>query len=159
MSPATTYSDTTFYSLGGNVARVSILPNQTTLSGVVRQDFSTGLWRNDTTNIPDQSIYRNAAKAFHVPNFGDQGFVVFVGGDAPPTEESFYEEGNHMVDMSVITLLDPVSGTWYTQTATGDIPPPRVEFCAVGTTSADNSTYEMYYNPNPSPIPLPLPLT
>ncbi|KIV93066.1 hypothetical protein PV10_04311 [Exophiala mesophila] len=144
MSPAAAYSDTAFYSLGGNVLRRSMLPNQTVLSGVVRHDFTTGLWRNDTTDIPGQNNYRNMAKAFHVPNFGAEGFVAFVGGEAPPTEESFYEEGTYMVDMSVITLLDVASGTWYTQAATGDIPPPRVEFCAVGTTSADNSSYEIF---------------
>lgn len=46
--------------------------------------------------------------------------------------------------MSVITMYDIASGTWYTQTATGDIPPPRSEFCAVGAAGNNGSSFELY---------------
>lgn len=143
-APAVAFSDSKFYAFGGNIIKLSALPNMTVLSGLVAQDFESGRWDNVTASIPNQSPYRTQAKAAFVPNFGDQGFIVTVGGESPETEESFYEEGKFMTDMSTITLYDIASGAWYTQTATGDIPPPRSEFCAVGATSTDGSTFEMY---------------
>ena len=143
MSPAAVATNSTFYSLGGNIIDATKLPDQTVLSGLVTQDLSTGVWSNLTTVIPNQSNYRNMAKAIYVPDYGAAGFLVFVGGDSPPTEEGFYEQGQSMVDMSIITLYDISSGIWYTQTATGDIPPPRVEFCAVGAASTNNSAFDM----------------
>jgi hypothetical protein len=135
---ATTYTDSTFYSLGGNVVpAMAGLPNMNVLQGLVSQDFSSTKWSNATTNIPNQNQYRTQAKAVHVTNFGDKGYIVYVGGESPPVEASLYESGTYMVDMATITLYDITSGTWFTQTATGDIPPPRSEFCAVGAASAD----------------------
>jgi hypothetical protein len=45
--------------------------------------------------------------------------------------------------MSNITVYDVHSDTWYYQTATGDVPPPRSEFCAAGSSPTDNSSYEV----------------
>ncbi|KAK5058536.1 hypothetical protein LTR84_010799 [Exophiala bonariae] len=143
-APAIAFSESAFYAFGGNVFKPAALPNMTVLSGVVTQDFSSQRWDNVTTNIPNQSQYRTQAKSVFVPNFGDKGFIVTVGGESPETEESFYEEAKFMTDMSTITLYDIASDTWYTQTATGEIPPPRSEFCAVGVNSSDGSSFEMF---------------
>lgn len=143
-APAAGFTKSKFYSFGGNVFKPNALPNMTVLSGLVTQDFATGRWENTTANIPNQSPYRTQAKSVLVPGYGEEGFFVIVGGESPPTEESFYERGTFMTDMSVITLYDVSSGTWYTQTATGDIPPPRSEFCAVGAASSDNTSFEVY---------------
>lgn len=56
---------------------------------------------------------------------------------------SIYETGNAMADMSVITLYDVASETWFTQEAPGDIPPPRSEVCAVGAASSDDRYFEL----------------
>ncbi len=138
---AVTYTNSSFYSFGGNV--VNSLPDVTVLSGLVTRDFAAEDWNNATVSIPDQSKYRTQARAVHVPNFGGQGFVAVVGGEAPATADSTYETGTAMVDMSTITLYDIETGSWYTQTATGDIPPPRAEFCAVGAASSDGQYFEM----------------
>lgn len=143
-APATAFSDSKFYSFGGNVFKPAALPNMTVLSGLVMQDLASDRWENATASVPAQDPYRTQAKGLIVPNFGDQGYFVVVGGENPPTEESFYELGTFMADMSVITMYDIASGTWYSQKATGDIPPPRSEFCIVGAASSDGSSFEMY---------------
>lgn len=133
---ANTYTNDTFYNYGGNIVPANALPDMTVLSGLVTRDLVAQDWDNTTATLPDQNKFRTQARMVHAPNFGNQGYLVMVGGEAPPTEESFYETGAHMVDMATITLYDIESQTWYTQTATGDIPPPRSEFCAVGAASS-----------------------
>ncbi|OAG41902.1 hypothetical protein AYO21_03905 [Fonsecaea monophora] len=139
---ANAYTNSTFYNFGGNV--VSSLPDMTVLSGLVTRDFEAQSWMNSTAILPNQSRYRTQARMVHAPTFGNQGFLVVVGGEAPPTQESVYEAGAHMVDMSVITLYDIETGNWYTQTATGAIPPPRSEFCAVGASSRGGARFELF---------------
>jgi hypothetical protein len=140
---ANVYTDTTFYNFGGNVVPPGALPNMTVLSGLVTRDLVGQAWTNTTADLPDQSKYRTQARMVHAPNFGTQGFLVMVGGESPPIEASFYETGSFLTDMATITLYDIETGTWYTQTATGDIPPPRSEFCAVGAASSDGTTFEL----------------
>ena len=142
-APANAFTNSTFYSFGGNVFAPNALPNMTVLSGLVTEDFSSQTWKNSTVQIPSQNIFRTQSRAVYVPNFGEQGFLVVVGGESPPTDSSFYETGTAMVDMSVITLYEIATDTWYTQLATGDIPPPRSEFCAVGSASSDGQYFEV----------------
>ncbi|KIW29257.1 uncharacterized protein PV07_05082 [Cladophialophora immunda] len=139
---ANAFTNSTYYNFGGNV--VSSLPDMTVLSGLVTRDFVAQSWTNSTAIIPNQSRYRTQARMVYTPNFGSQGFLVMVGGEAPPTEASVYETGAHMVDMSTITLYDIETGNWFTQTATGDIPPPRSEFCAVGAASRGGKRFELF---------------
>ncbi|EXJ91966.1 hypothetical protein A1O3_00516 [Capronia epimyces CBS 606.96] len=141
---ANAFSDSTFFSLGGNIMAPGDFPNMTVMAGLVTQDFASTTWSNKSAELPTQSKFRTEARAVHVPNFGEEGFLVVVGGEAPPTEVSVYETGFAMVDMSVITLYDIANDTWFTQEATGDIPPPRSEFCAVGTPSSDGQYFELF---------------
>ena len=141
-APAYAFSNSTLYCFG-DVALLYDLPNMTVLSGLVTQDFSSQTWENNTAQIPNQSPFRTESRAVFVPNFGDQGFLLVVGGESPPTEASFYQEGDWMVDMSIITLYEIATEAWYTQRATGDIPPPRSVFCAVGSASSDGQYFEM----------------
>lgn len=143
-APAVAFSDSMLYAFGGNVFKPSSLPNMTVLSGLVTQDFETARWDNVTANVPNQNPYRTQAKSVFAPGYGGEGFVITVGGESPENEASFYEEGKFLTDMSVITMYDIASGTWYTQTATGDIPPPRSEFCAVGAAGNNGSSFELY---------------
>jgi hypothetical protein len=140
---ANAYTQTTYYNLGGNIVP-SGTSSMVVLSGLVTRDLVAQDWRNATTDIPNQSQYRTQSKMVHVPNFGTSGYLVVVGGESPPTDVSTYEGGTHMVDMATITLYDIDSKTWYTQTATGDIPPPRSEFCVAGSASASGKRYELF---------------
>ncbi|KIX99548.1 uncharacterized protein Z520_05124 [Fonsecaea multimorphosa CBS 102226] len=139
---ANTFTNSTYYNFGGDV--VSSLPDMTVLSGLVTRDFVAQSWTNSTAILPNQSRYRTQARMVHTADFGGQGFLVIVGGEAPPTAASVYEGGDYMVDMSTITLYNIETGSWYTQTATGDIPPPRSEFCAVGASARGGNRFEMF---------------
>jgi hypothetical protein len=55
------------------------------------------------------------------------------------------------VSFSKIDFLDIAStkngksdGTWYSQTATGEIPDPRTDFCIVAASAPDNSSHNIY---------------
>jgi hypothetical protein len=136
---AFTASNANFYSLGGVLS--SDIDN--TVEGFLTYDFGTSGWSNSSSAGAAQSAYSVQAEAVFIPNFGKMGLLAFLGGDSPPNQAYQYEKGAALVDMSNITIYDPDSETWYHQTATGSIPPPRSEFCAVGSAPTDNSTYEM----------------
>lgn len=141
------YSDKAFFSYGGSFEPYNSRSHMAVLSGLVVQNFSDGTWSNHSTVFAGREQYRTQARAVFSPNFGDEGFLVVVGGEAPPTGSSVYYEGRAMVDMSTITLYDIANRAWSVQTATGDIPPLRSEFCAVGIASEDNTTFEMHVFP------------
>jgi len=149
------HSDKAFYSLGGSFdAGASDFPDAV-LSGLIVEDFAKGAWDNYPTAFNGQATYRTQARAVLSPNFGSDGFLVVVGGEAPPTKSYAYNEGRSMVEMSAITLYDIANKAWFVQTATGDIPPIRSEFCTVGSPSADGKTYEMYvFTSEPLPLHL-----
>jgi len=137
---AFTASNANFYSLGGVVSTDIWAP----VEGLLTYDFGTSRWSNSSSAGAAQSAYSVQAEAVFIPNFGNMGLLAFLGGDSPPPNKAYgYEEGAALVDMSNITIYDPDSETWYHQTATGSIPPPRSEFCAVGSAPTDDSTYEM----------------
>jgi len=139
---AWTATDSTFYSLGGSIIGTGNYVPNIILSGLVEYDGSAGTWQNYSTSIPGSSPFINEAQAAFAPNFGKQGIITIVGGASPPQQTFVYEGGASLRDMSEILLYDPSSNTWYVQRATGDIPPPRTEFCAVGA-SSDGQTFEL----------------
>lgn len=143
---AFTSSDISFYSLGG--ASVSVLNDSglvnTTVSGLATFGFGAGAWNTQSSAGASQSGNSVFAEAVFIPNFGEQGLITFLGGESPPNSTYEYETGAALVDMSNITIYDPKTQAWYHQTATGDIPPPRAEFCAVGNAPNDNATFEIF---------------
>lgn len=68
-----------------------------------------------------------------VPSFGIDGILIVLGGGDLPSG-----------GFNLITIYDSHAESWYSQTATGDIPEPRTGFCAVGAQGGDSSTFEMY---------------
>ena len=53
------------------------------------------------------------------------------------------------IDIFDVASIDDSSnttnaGSWYRQQATGDIPDPRADYCLVGATAPDNSSYNIY---------------
>lgn len=138
------YSDKAFYSLGGSYDGDDAESPDTVISGLVVHDFAQGTWDNYSTASDSQTSRRTQAHAVLSPNFGLDEFVVVVGGAAPATAISGNYEGRSMVGMSDISIYDIADKSWFVQTATGDIPPIRSEFCAVGSPSDDGKTFEMY---------------
>lgn len=147
---AFTTSADNFYSLGGAVPgamSTSADPlNQygfEALTAFVTYNFASGTWKNASSLSASPTGYLVQSQVLSMPNFGKAGLLAVLGGEAPPNSSYQYEAGTDLVDMSNITIYDIDSDTWYYQTATGSVPPPRSEFCAVGSASTDNNTYEM----------------
>ena len=132
-------SSNAFYSLSGEESDQS-----NAIPGFLEYNFGTSSWSNTSSIGSYASQYTVQGQAVSVPNFGDEGVLLFVGGDSPPNSTYQYEAGVALVNMGNITIYDVQSTTWYYQEATGDIPPPRSEFCSSGAVAADNSSYEMY---------------
>jgi hypothetical protein len=139
-SAASTASDTTFYSLGGNLAEPFVSP-YVAVQGLVEHDFAANTWLNLSSKPATQSGFLVSGGASYTIGFGEAGFLIFLGGVIPSTQ-IFDFNGTQQADMSLITLYDIHSGKWYHQTATGTIPPPRQLFCLVGSSSVEGS-FEM----------------
>lgn len=75
-----------------------------------------------------------------VPSFGEEGVMVMIGGIAPTNS---WDTSGALRSMTNITVFDPETGSWYSQTATGDVPMARKNMCVVGVQSSNESTYEM----------------
>lgn len=138
-------SNTSFFSLGGVVAEASAPPD-TAVQGLIEYEYATGEWKNTSSLNATSNGYLVGAQASYTPGsgqggFGEAGFLVIVGGNDPDTQ-LFDPEYPKLVDMSNITLFDIATQTWYHQTATGTVPPPRQYFCSVAATSIQ-ATFEM----------------
>jgi hypothetical protein len=147
---AFTGSANNFYSLGGAVPGVLNTSSDPlnaygfeALEGLVIYDFASSGWKNTSSLGGSQTGYSVQSQVLSMPDFGKAGLLAVLGGESPMNQSYEYEEGAALVDMSNITIYDIESDTWYYQTATGSVPPPRSEFCAVGSAPTDNSTYEM----------------
>jgi hypothetical protein len=137
---ASVTSNSSFYCLGGNIAEPSASP-YVAVQGLIEYEFGSDKWTNTSSLSATASGYLVGGQAAFTPDFGQAGFLVFIGGSDPDTQ-AFNPDGAPLVDMSNITLYDLEQKTWYHQTATGTIPPPRQFFCSVGGTSVQD-TFEM----------------
>lgn len=133
-------SNSSFYSLGGSIAEPSASP-LIAVQGLTEYEFASDKWTNTSSLSATASGYLVGGQAAFTPDFGQAGFLVFLGGSDPDTQE-FDPDGAPLVDMSNITLYDLEQKTWYHQTTTGTVPPPRQYFCSVGGRSVQD-TFEM----------------
>lgn len=96
-----------------------------------------------------------------------QGVLVAIGGVVDPPElaygmhDSAEQNAGNDVDPNFMTTLpvyDIASQVWFPQEASGDIPGPLTDFCAIGTNTTDPSSFEVYVyggnNGTPSASPL-----
>ena len=108
------------------------------------RDLRAQVWANSTADLPNQSSYRTAGEnGARIHFYRWRRVPIMVEGESPRTEALEYETGSRMADMETVSLYDTSSGTWYTQTATGDVPPPRSEFCAMEALNGGNHV-ELY---------------
>ncbi|KAK5009776.1 hypothetical protein LTR28_013455 [Elasticomyces elasticus] len=110
-------------------------------SGLVTYNMTTNRWENHTAT--EYSNYGTAhyGGAEFVPVFGPQGVLVVLGGWTSNPLSLDYSAS--VTPMNRIAVYEPISRTWYNQTATGKIPKPRTQFCTVGV-PGDNGTYEIF---------------
>lgn len=95
-------------------------------------DLSSGL--NEDGTVRYHSVVR-------VPAFGldGRGLLIVLGGEDPGLGTN---GANSLSTFDNITMYDPYINRWFAQAASGTIPPPREQFCAVAQ-QGDNGTYEM----------------
>ncbi|KAH3917053.1 hypothetical protein HBH56_051690 [Parastagonospora nodorum] len=106
------------------------------VSSIVQFNFTTGNLRNNTH--PD-GIGRAEGQMVYLP-VSDNGLLIYFGGIEDP-----YHNGSHnAASMSKIHIYDINSGKWYSQTATGDVPAARRQFCAGVTWPDDRSSFNIY---------------
>ncbi|KAK4106493.1 hypothetical protein N658DRAFT_414402 [Parathielavia hyrcaniae] len=105
-------------------------------AGLVKYSMDSNSWSMDSG--PDSVGRAEGAMAF-IP-VGDGGMLVYFGGVQDP-----YGNGSWVGQpMESIFLFDVLSSKWYTQNASGTIPPMRRRFCAGATWAIDQSSYNIY---------------
>ncbi|KAH8160790.1 hypothetical protein CIB48_g7455 [Xylaria polymorpha] len=108
--------------------------------GLVSYNFQTGEWENSTTSSYGGYGTSLNARAEYVP-FGPNGLLLFLGGAETPvdaTNDTIVE-----TNWNRITMVDPVTKQWHTQTTSGTKPPTIESHCSVGV-PGPNGTYEIY---------------
>ncbi|KAF3905646.1 hypothetical protein ABW21_db0204761 [Orbilia brochopaga] len=143
------------YYLGGYVgpeSQYGYSGDEFAVASLLSYDMIANVWKNDT--IPNATP-RAEGVMLYVP-ISDNGMLVAFGGvevNGPPASTNGTASVNSNplnatgIPMSEINLYDIASSKWYTQTATGDIPPSRRLFCAgVGTGNVKNNgkTYQTH---------------
>ncbi|KAI0444074.1 hypothetical protein F4803DRAFT_573692 [Xylaria telfairii] len=108
--------------------------------GLVSYNFQTGEWENSTTSSYGGYGTSLNARAEYVP-FGPNGLLLFLGGAETPVDAT----NDTIVEMNWnrITMVDPVTKQWHTQTTSGTKPPTIESHCSVGV-PGPNGTYEIY---------------
>ncbi|KAH8730040.1 hypothetical protein GQ44DRAFT_816576 [Phaeosphaeriaceae sp. PMI808] len=107
-------------------------------SSIIQFNFTTGNLRN--SSHPD-NIGRAEGQMVYLP-VSDNGVLVYFGGI-----EDRYRNGSYAavsLKGSNIHIYDINSGKWYNQTATGQVPLSRRQFCAGVTWPEDRSSFNIY---------------
>ncbi|KAI4954308.1 hypothetical protein J4E91_002020 [Alternaria rosae] len=101
-------------------------------TGLIRFDMSTGDLQNTTG--PDETGRAEGQLVF-LP-VSDSGVLVYFGGIEDSYRNGSFDATIHIYDMA--------SSKWYTQTASGDVPDTRRQFCADVTWPDDQSSFNIY---------------
>jgi hypothetical protein len=116
-----------------------VMLNMTAEAGPQARNLST------STLSPDSAIA--SSELVYVPLVGSKGTLLQMGGTRFSASEA--TEGNGtLVTFDSVNILDisttyGAEGTWFTQAATGAIPPPRIDSCTVMASAPDNSSHNM----------------
>jgi hypothetical protein len=133
------------YYYGGWMSNASV-PNwgagpPVATANLVKYSMDSNTWVNTTG--PD-TLRRAEGVLLYIPA-GDGGMLVYFGG-----VKDLYANGTVTGQpMNEIFLYDVLSGKWYIQAATGDMPDMRRRFCAGVTWAPDQSSYNMCVCPLP----------
>ncbi|KAF2118857.1 hypothetical protein BDV96DRAFT_487438 [Lophiotrema nucula] len=126
---------------------------QTLLDGMVVIDMVQHTSNNaSTTGMKDYQPRVGGAMQY-VPGVGHNGVLVTLGGniyDGKATTTS-HDKGR-LLTFDTVDIFDIASylktpkdnGTWYSQPTSGDIPPPRIDFCTIIASAPDNSSHNIY---------------
>ena len=104
--------------------------------GLLRLNFETTTFTNSSSLA--LSFYRGVM--LNVPVFGTKGVLVAFGGSDDRSDDQSVELA---AGFDVINIFDKEKQKWYRQYAEGDIPRPRILFCAVGVHGKEGTSFEM----------------
>lgn len=120
------------------------------IEGLMVIDAGNRATRNISTKSVTADNPRSGGSLQYVSGIGTKGALVALGGIVAASAQQNDGWPDSEADMSRVDIFDvasldqlPNSGTWYTQTATGDIPPARIDFCLVSASVADGSSHTM----------------
>lgn len=122
------------------------------LEGMVVVNTTAQTAVNISTSAVSGDQPRTRGRMVEVRGIGDHGILVAIGGTYKPVDELDSEETANYVVMSEVDVFDigayyrndSSEPGWYKQNATGDVPQPRAEFCAVVMPAPDNSSHNIY---------------
>ncbi|KAG0642578.1 hypothetical protein HOY80DRAFT_607470 [Tuber brumale] len=92
---------------------------------------------------------RADAQMIYIPEVGRKGILVLFGGSIKPigeADDKFRGSLSPMNEISVFDIesLDTGGKGWYNQTATGEVPPARLDFCVVSAPAPDKTSWNIY---------------
>ncbi|TVY55236.1 Kelch repeat-containing protein [Lachnellula cervina] len=127
------------YILGGWLSNYSVpgwngAPFAT--NSLLSYDMDKQAWSNNTG--PSDNAARAEGVMVYVPA-SDSGMLIQFGGVIVETNGT-----TDASPMEKINVYDVKSGKWYTQTASGSVPPTRRRFCAGAAWAPDHSSYNIY---------------
>ncbi|KAF2204718.1 hypothetical protein GQ43DRAFT_468844 [Delitschia confertaspora ATCC 74209] len=106
-------------------------------NNMIEWDMTRSTLNNNTG--PEDGIGRAEGVMTYLPA-SDGGLLVYFGGIEDPYKNGSFVAAN----MSKIHIYDVSSSKWYTQTASGTIPPARRRFCAGATWADDYSSFNIH---------------
>ncbi|KAL1647407.1 hypothetical protein SLS58_002735 [Diplodia intermedia] len=124
------------------VSEASLGNNTEFLDGmIVLNTVDTSSRNLSTATLGDARV---AGGLQFIDAIGSNGALIAIGGLRRN------ENQTEVITLDHVHLCDDftANSTWYRQSATGDIPPPRSDFCIVAASAPDNSSHNMYiYRP------------
>ncbi|KAK0125518.1 hypothetical protein ONS95_000474 [Cadophora gregata] len=115
--------------------------DQIPIPGIVQYNMTTGTFTNSSAAGYNFNGTAERGTVHYIPFFGPKGVYIILSGDI--SRRNLYSAAENIQPFSTLTLYDPATGTFFNQTASGNIPNGRIEFCATGANST-NGTYEIF---------------
>ncbi|KFY67141.1 hypothetical protein V496_01715 [Pseudogymnoascus sp. VKM F-4515 (FW-2607)] len=141
-SALTVSSGKKHYSLGGTITfqldadANGAVPIQIVMEDFVTYDYATQKFTNVTRTTP----HSFGGEAHFVPQYGEEGVLVFLGGKNPLDRNVASLD---LADLGTIQVYDIHTDTFHMQAAT-NAPTGRYSFCSVGASNANSSSYEIF---------------
>ena len=132
----TASSGSKHYALGGSI-HFNEGNFEITTEQLVTYDYKTQTFKNQT-----HPFHSYAGEAQFVPQYGEEGVILFFGG-IQRADRGVGNEGG-VSDLSTIQVYDIHTGKFYNQTTENSLPIGRYEFCSVGVSNVGNNSHEMY---------------
>lgn len=115
---------------------------------MVKVDMSQmGFAQWESLPLDSSVTARGGASLAWLP-FGTQGLLVALGGVSSPADafanQSAKESSGDSAFMTKLSIYDVKGEKWYTQSTTGDSPPPTADACAVVAHENGTNSYQIY---------------